>query len=202
MLKASLGCSHPSETITRCIRNLHILQDSRKRLGGHVDSWQGFWCSFFMKLSGKPLLDVLFHLRPSPGASGTSTSSKTPGRDLEDRWSLDRLSHVQSSWNFQGSFFWMLLSILDHHQVHQEPLRPPRLQEETRRTVGVLTGFLMSNLHETFREASLGCSHPSETITRCVRNIHVLKDSWKKLGGQVKSWPSSWGPIFIKLSWK
>ena len=29
-------------------------------------------------------MDVLFHLRPSPGASGTSTSSKTPGRDLED----------------------------------------------------------------------------------------------------------------------
>jgi len=80
----------------------------------------------------------------------------------------------------------MLSSILDHHQVHQEPQRPPRLQEETRRTGGVLTCFLRFNLHETLREASLGYSLPSETITRCVRNLHVLKDSRKILGRQVK----------------
>ena len=28
-------------------------------------------------------------MTPSPGSSGTLISSKTPGRDLEDRWSLD-----------------------------------------------------------------------------------------------------------------
>ena len=118
---------------------------------------KAFWCPIFMKLSGKLLYDVLIHLRPSPGASGTSMSSKTPGRDLEDRWSLDRLPDVQYSWNFQGSFFRMFSTIWDHYKVHQEPPRPPRPQEETWRTGGVLTGFLMSNLHETFRKASLGC---------------------------------------------
>ena len=40
----------------------------------------------------------------------------------------------------------MFSSILDHHQLRQEPPRPPRPQEETWRTGGVLTGF---NLHET-----------------------------------------------------
>ena len=71
--------------------------------------------------------------------------------------------------------------------VHQEPPHPPRHQEETWMTGGVLTGFLMSNLHETFREASLGCSLPSETITMYIRNLHVLQDSRKRLGGQVES---------------
>ena len=34
---------------------------------------------------------------PDPSSSGTSMSSKTPGRDLEDRGSLDRVSDVQTS---------------------------------------------------------------------------------------------------------
>ena len=91
----------------------------------------------------------------------------------------------------------MIIPIIWHHlQVHQEPSHPPRLQGETWRTGGVLTGFLMSNLDETFREASLECSLPSETITRCVRNLHFLQDPRKRLGGQVESWQASWGPIF------
>ena len=88
---------------------------------------KAFWCPIFMKLSGKLLYDVLFDLRPSPGASGTSISTKTPGRDLEDRWSLDKLLEVQNSWNFQGSLSRIFFLILDHHQVRQEPPRPPRL---------------------------------------------------------------------------
>ena len=84
------------------------------------------------------------------------------------------------------SFIW------DHHHVHQEPPRPPRPQEENWRTGGVLTGSLMSDLHETFRKASLGCSLLSETITSCVRNLHVLQDPRKRLGGQVESWQASW----------
>ena len=59
--------------------------------------------------------------------SGTSTSSKTPGRGLEDRWSLDRVSAV-------SKFF--------------------RLQGETWRTGGVLIGFVMLDLDETYAEAS------------------------------------------------
>ena len=69
-----------------------------------------------------------------------------------------------------------LLNDDPYHMTH-----PPRLQGETWRTGGVLTGFLMSNLHETFREASLGLSHPSDTITRCIRNLHVLQDSRRDL---------------------
>ena len=72
----------------------HTLQDSREGLGGKVESWQGFWCWFLMKLSQKLLKYDPYHMTPPPGSSGISTSSKTPGRDLEDRWSLDRVSAV------------------------------------------------------------------------------------------------------------
>ena len=37
-----------------------------------------------------------FHLTPSPGPSGMSMSSKTPGKDLEDRWSLDMVPDFRS----------------------------------------------------------------------------------------------------------
>ena len=157
---------------------------------------KGFWCPIIMKLSGNLFYDVLFHLRPSPGASGTSTSSKTPGRDLEDRWSLDRLSDVQSSWNFQGRFSRMFSSIWDHHQVHQETPCPQRLHEDTWRTGEVLTCFLRSNLHETFMEASL---RPSPCTSG---NFHGFQDSRKILGGEGESWQASWCPIFMKLQGK
>ena len=66
-----------------------------------------------------------------PSFSGTSTSSKTPGRDLEDRWSLDRVCDVGSWWNLHRSF-WSMIPIIWHHlQVHQESPHPPRLLEET-----------------------------------------------------------------------
>ena len=81
-------------------------------------------------------------------------SSKTPGRDLEDRWSLDRVSDVHSSWNFQGSFPRMFSSIGDHHLVHQEPPGPPRHQDGTWRTGRVLTGFLLLDFSENFTAAS------------------------------------------------
>ena len=37
-----------------------------------------------MKFSDKLLKDDPYNLTPPPGSSGTSMSSKTPGRDLED----------------------------------------------------------------------------------------------------------------------
>ena len=86
--------------------------------------------------------------------SGTSMSSKTPGRNFKDIGSLDRVQDVGSSWNFQWSFLGVALAPWHHFQLCQEPPCPPRLQEETWRTWGVLTGFKMFDLHETFREAS------------------------------------------------
>ena len=47
-----------------------------------------------MKLSGKFPMDILITMTPSLAPSRTSTSSKTPGRDLEDRWSLDEVLDV------------------------------------------------------------------------------------------------------------
>ena len=142
------------DTTSRFNRNLYILQDSRERHGGLVESWQGFWCWILKKLSQKLLKYDPYHMTPPPGSSGTSTSSKTPGRDLEDRWSLDRVSDVGSWWNFHRSF-WSMIPIIWHHlQVHQESPHPLRLQEETWRTGGVLTGFLMLDLDETFTKAS------------------------------------------------
>ena len=54
-----------------------------------------------MKLSVKLSWDILSTMTPSPAPSRTSLSSKTPGSDLEDRWSLEKLPDVGSSLNFQ-----------------------------------------------------------------------------------------------------
>ena len=86
---------------------------------------------------------------------------------------------VKSWWNFHRHFWWMFPPIWHHPQVHQECPYPPRLQEETWRTGGVLTWFCMSDLDETFTETSDGCSLPSDTISRSIRNVHVLLDSSK-----------------------
>ena len=79
----------------------------------------------------------------------------------------------------------MLAPIWHHHQVHQECPCPPRLQEKTWRTGGVLTWFLMSDLDQSFTDTSDGCSFPSNTISRFIRNVHVLLDSRK---GGVLTW--------------
>ena len=49
-----------------------------------------------MKLSVKLPVGVPNILTPTPPRSGTSMSSKTPGRDLEDRLSLDKVPEVGS----------------------------------------------------------------------------------------------------------
>ena len=49
-----------------------------------------------MKLLGKLPRDITSTQMPSPAPSRTSLSSKTPGRDFEDRWSLDKLPVVRS----------------------------------------------------------------------------------------------------------
>ena len=151
-----------------------------------------------MKLSQKLLIDVSSHLTPSPGPSGMSVSSKTPGRDLEDRWRLDMVPDVRSWWNFHRHFWWMFPPIWHHLHVHQEFPCPPRLQEETFRT-GVLTWFLISDLDETFTDTYDGCSLPFDTFSRSVRNVNFILDSRKGLGGQVESWHASCCQILIKL---
>ena len=87
-----------------------------------------------MKLSGKLPMGCPSPLTPFPTLSGTSMSSKTPGRDLKDMGSLDRVQDVWSSWNFQGSFIGVALAPWHHFQLCQEPPCPPRIQEETWRT--------------------------------------------------------------------
>ena len=49
-----------------------------------------------IKLSVKLLMDIMSTLTPSPAPSRTTTSSKTQGRDLEDRKSLDEVPDVGS----------------------------------------------------------------------------------------------------------
>ena len=103
---------------------------------------------------------------------------------------LDWVPDDGSWWNFQGSYSWVLPIFSHHLQVHQEHTCPPRLQEGTWRTGGVLTGFLMIDLYETWnwKVASQGCSTSSDTISRSVRNLHILKvPSWS-LGGHEGSW--------------
>ena len=40
----------------------------------------------------------------------------------------------------------------------------------------------MSDLDETFTDTSDGCSPPSDTISRSIRNVHVVLDFMKRLG--------------------
>ena len=49
-----------------------------------------------MKVSVKLSRDIFTTLTPSPALSGKSLPSKTPGRDLRDRWSPDKLPDVGS----------------------------------------------------------------------------------------------------------
>ena len=102
---------------------------------------------------GKLSMDIMSILTPSTALSRTALSSKTSGRDLEDRWILDEVPDVGSLWNFQKSFLGTLWLSWYHFQLHQEHSCPPRLQEETWRIGGVLMRFLMLDLDETFREA-------------------------------------------------
>ena len=90
-------------TISWFIRNLHVLQDSRKWLGGQVESWQGSWRSILMKISQEFPKTAPSYLTQSPGSSGTSMSSKTPGRDFRDSESLDRAPDVGFWWNFHSN---------------------------------------------------------------------------------------------------
>ena len=127
-------------------------------------------------------------------------SFKTQGSDLEDRMSLDTVSDYGSWWNFHRRFRWIVPLLWHHLQVHLECPCPSRLREETWRTGGVLTSFLMSVLDETFTDTSEVCSLPSDTISKCFRNIHVLQDSRKRLGGQEESWKAFSQPIIIKFA--
>ena len=102
--KYSLVYFNPSNTISKCLRNIHVLQDSRRRLGGQEESWQAFCQPINFKLARNIPGDSSTLLTPSPSVSGTSMSSKTPGGHLEDRLSLDALLMHQSSWNFHQTF--------------------------------------------------------------------------------------------------
>ena len=98
--KASLGYFEYSDPISISIKNIPVLQDSRKRLGGYMESWQACWCLILMKLSVKLPRYILSPLNPPLSPSRTSLSSKAPGRDLDDRGRLDELHDVGSWWNF------------------------------------------------------------------------------------------------------
>ena len=113
--EASEGRSLSSDINSRFIRNNHVLQDSRKRLGGHEESCWGSWCWILKKFSQKLLKEDPYHLTSTPGSSGTIMSFKTPRRDLEDRCSFDRVHDVGSSegrWNTFRSFWcWNLVTV-------------------------------------------------------------------------------------------
>ena len=57
-----------------------------------------------MKLSQKVQRDTHIHLTQTPGSAETEMSSKTMGKDLEDRWSFDMILDNESSQNFHRKF--------------------------------------------------------------------------------------------------
>ena len=94
--EALWGYSHSSDLSTKSIRNLYVLQDSRKRHEGKLESCLSFQCWILLKLSKKLHKMLWSNLPKTTGLSGISMSSKTPGRDLDDRWSLDIVPDVRS----------------------------------------------------------------------------------------------------------
>ena len=124
----SWECPNPFDTNSKCLRNIHVLQDSRRRLGGQEESWQAFCLPINFKLARNIPGDSSTLLTPSPSVSGTSMSSKTPGGHLEDRRSLDTLLMHQLSWNFHKTFQGPCWIFWHHKEGYQEPPCPPRLQ--------------------------------------------------------------------------
>ena len=82
-----------------------------------------------MKFSPNILRTKLDLLTPQGGVLGSTMSSKTPGGNLEDRRSLDRLFVNQSTSNLQETFLGMVQPFWHHLQVSQEQTCSPRLQE-------------------------------------------------------------------------
>ena len=121
------------------IKNFTLFEQLKKT------SFSGFYGFYTLQIHIKPSNinpgNVPTLLTPTPSVSGTSMSSKTPGGDLEDRKSLDRLFVNQSTSNLQETFLGIVQPSWHHLQVCQEHPCPPRLQEDTWRTGGVLTPF-------------------------------------------------------------
>ena len=144
-----------------------------------------------MKLSKEHHKDTLIHLTLFPSPSGTYISSKTPGRDMKERWSLGRIPYVGFWLKFYKSFIRMHPFTWPQLQVNQEPSCFPRLKVEPWRIGGVLTGFLMFDLDENFTK---GCYQSSDLNTRSLRILYVLQDSRKRPFGKVESWQA---PIYL-----
>ena len=147
--EASWGCYNSSDPISRprFIMNLHVLQDSMKRPGVKVETWQGSWCFSWWKFhfSFMRMLQFIWtHLKV------IHDSLKRHGVKVD---------------SLQGSQCWILMKISQKlHKdtpIYMTPYPSPsgtflswRLQEETFRKGGVLTGFLMLDLNKNFTEAS------------------------------------------------
>ena len=104
---------------------------------------------------------------------------------LNSRHCLDRVPDVSFWWNLHKSFWKILWPIWHHIPVHQECPCPPRLQEETWMTGGVLTLFLMSDLDKTFIEGSDVCYLQSGTIQAhqgCPCPPRLQEETWR-IGG-------------------
>ena len=93
-------------------------------------------------------------LTPSHSVSGTPVSSKTPGGDLEDWRSLWQALCQLIGFKLAGNIPKDVLTFLTPSLCSKEHPCPPRLQEETQRTVGVLTGIMSTNFLETYRKHS------------------------------------------------
>ena len=99
----------------------------------------------------------------SPSVSGISLSSKTPGGDLEDRRTLDRL------------FINLHLQTCSKHSWDVSTLPRPSPSVS-----GVLTGFFSTNHLEHFQEIFLRMFQPFKHNLLSLRIIPVLQDSIKQ----------------------
>ena len=141
------GCSLPSDTISRSIRNVHVLLDSRKRLEGQVESWNGSWCLILMKLSQTLMMDVPSHLTPSPDPPGMSKCPCPPRLQLVLGGQVES---QHTSWSqILIKLSQMLLMDVPSHLMLSPGHQEFRIYEDIWKTWKVLTWFLMSDLDKT-----------------------------------------------------
>ena len=108
------GCSLLSDTISRSIRKVHVLLESRKRLGGHVKHWHGSWCQINIQSSFHWILPSIWHhnqvyqewqclpkLQEERRIGGfwTCILMKLIGASGQPQKSLDMVPDVRSWWN-------------------------------------------------------------------------------------------------------
>ena len=173
--KDSKGCFLLSDTISTVIRNLIVLQDSRKRLNGYVESWQCSWCSILIKLLQKLkrilLSDIIFRfIRNFHVLQGSGKRLRGKVVSWQDSWCLI-LRLLQKLQKNASSYLTMTLSSSGAFKSSKAPRRELQVWWSLDSVPNVRSWW---QFHQ--------CCHSTDSNSRSIRNLYLLQDSKKRHG--------------------